>query len=150
VTEISFYHLQTRPLDAVLPVLLEKSLARGWRALVHCGAPERLDQLDSALWTFRDDSFLPHGRAGEPDEAAQPILLTLTGHNANNAVLCCLVDNSPFPDDMNVFTRILVLFDGNEEEALAFARGKWREARDQGHAVTYWQQDDRGTWIKKA
>ena len=60
MAEIWFYHLEQSALEAALPPLLEKCLARGWRALVRGGQPERLEALDDLLWTWRDDSFLPH------------------------------------------------------------------------------------------
>ena len=68
MTEVLFYHLQNMPLERVLPPLLEKSLERGWRVVVQTASEERADALDSHLWTYRDDSFLPHGtwRAAMP------------------------------------------------------------------------------------
>jgi len=76
VTEVLFYHLEHQPLERVLPVLLERTLERGWRAVVQCGSAERLDALDSGLWTYRDDSFLPHGMAEDGPGELQPIYLT--------------------------------------------------------------------------
>ena len=74
--EIWFYHLERSTLDQVLPGLLEKTRERRWRALVRAGDPGLLDDIDERLWTYRDDSFLAHGRAIEPEAARQPILLT--------------------------------------------------------------------------
>ena len=66
MTEVLFYHLQDMSLENVLPPLLEKSLERGWRVVVQSTSEERADALDAHLWTYRDDSFLPHAtwRAG--------------------------------------------------------------------------------------
>src|SRR5215470_777200 len=61
MTEIVFYQLQRQPLERVLPTLIEKSLERGWRVVVQAASEERVEALDAHLWTFRDDSFLPHG-----------------------------------------------------------------------------------------
>jgi DNA polymerase-3 subunit chi len=150
MTEILFYHLDRRPLDTVLPTLLEKTLARGWTAVVQCGSAERIEALDALLWTFRDESFLPHGRAGDPHETDQPVLLTQTDSNPARAPVRFLVDGTPFPSDTDGYTRIVVLFDGNDDQALGTARGQWKQARDAGHGTTYWQQDERGTWVRKA
>ena len=149
MTEILFYHLQRQPLEAVLPILLQKSVERGWRALVRATSPERLAALDDHLWTFADDSFLPHGTDREPQPATQPILLTLQDGNPNAAAILFLVEGAPLPPDLGAFERIVLLFDGADADALAGARSEWRTANASGHAATYWQQDEGGRWEKK-
>lgn len=64
--EILFYHLERQSLESALPLLVEKSLERGWRVVVRAGSAERLDAIDTALWTYREDSFLPHGATARP------------------------------------------------------------------------------------
>ena len=85
MTEVLFYHLQRQPLERVLPALLEKSLERGWRVVVQAASEERVEALDAHLWTFRDDSFLPHGTWREAQAREQPILLTVNDDNPNGA-----------------------------------------------------------------
>src|SRR5215210_6637649 len=97
MTDILFYHLQQKPLEAVLPALLEKSLDRGWRAVVQATSAERLAALDDHLWTFSDESFLAHATDKEPDAAEQPVVLTLSGENPNRAAIRFLVEGSPVP-----------------------------------------------------
>jgi len=97
MTEILFYHLQHQPLERVLPTLLEKSLERGWRVVVQTASEERAEALDAHLWTFRDDSFLPHGTWREGDAREQPILLTLHDDNPNGARVRFLIDGAPLP-----------------------------------------------------
>jgi len=150
VTEVLFYHLQRQPLEAVLPTLLEKSLERGWRALVRVTTPERLAALDDALWTFADESFLPHGAAGDPNAADQPVLLTLDEANPNGASILFLTEGAPLPADLAAFARVALLFDGNDAEALGLARQQWQAVKATGLAATYWQQADRGRWERKA
>lgn len=148
MTEIWFYHLDRRPLEQVLPVLLEKSLERGWRAVVQAGSPERAAALDSALWTYRDDSFLPHGRAEEKDAARQPVIIAAGEVNPNGANIRFVVDGAPV-GDAAAFQRVVILFDGRDEGALAQAREQWKSAKSAGHDVTYWQQSASGAWEKK-
>ena len=150
MTEILFYHLQRQPLDRVLPTLLEKSLERGWRAVVQASSDERVEALDAHLWTYKDDAFLPHGTAKEGDPARQPILLTSGDDNANAAHIRFLVDGAPFPQDMTAYERVVLLFDGEDPDAVAAARERWSEAKAQGFDVTYWQPDEQGRWVKKA
>jgi DNA polymerase-3 subunit chi len=148
VSEILFYHLDRRPLEQVLPVLLEKSLERGWRAVVHAGSSERAAALDNALWTYRDDSFLPHGRAEDPDAPRQPIIIAADDVNPNGATVRFVVDGAPV-GDAAAFQRVVILFDGRDEDALAQAREQWKSAKSAGHDVTYWQQAASGAWEKK-
>jgi len=150
MTEIFFYHLQRQPIERVLPQLLERSYERGWRVVVQAASDERLDALDALLWTYRDDNFLPHGTTREPDPAAQPILLTTAAHNPNGATVRFLIDGVPMPEDAESYDRIVLLFDGEDDDALAAARAHWNEAKTQGFAVTYWQPDEQGRWVKKA
>jgi DNA polymerase-3 subunit chi len=146
MTEMLFYHLRRQPIERVLPALLEKSLERGWRAVIHVPGEERLDALDAHLWTFRDESFLPHGTWRDTEAHEQPILLTIHDHNPNGAVIRFLIDGAPVPADALTYERIVLLFDGEDADALAAARARWSEGKAQGFEVTYWQADERGRW----
>lgn len=150
MTDILFYHLQNQPLEAVLPNLVEKSRERGWQAAIQAASEERLQALDDHLWTFRDDSFLPHGTDRDPDAASQPVVLTLRDTNPNAAAIRFLVEGADFPPDAAAYERICVLFDGTDQDALLRAREQWKAAKAAGHAVAYWQQDESGRWQKKA
>jgi DNA polymerase III subunit chi len=151
--EILFYHLERSPLEAVLPGLLERTLQRGERAMVKAGGEERLKALDDLLWTFRDDSFLPHGRADEPHAADQPILLTLEDARINGAGFIFAVGGAalPLPDQAGEPPpqRLILIFDGNDNNDLDAARSQWKALRGSGHALTYWQQGESGRWEKK-
>jgi DNA polymerase-3 subunit chi len=146
--EVWFYHLERSSLDQVLPELLERTLARGWRALVRSPMPERLEHLDGFLWSFRDDAFLPHGLAEEPQAEEQPVLLTTAMTSPNNAQALFLIDGAE-PGDLSAFTRCLILFDGRDEAALADARGRWKVLKETGLPISYWKQTERG-WEKAA
>jgi DNA polymerase-3 subunit chi len=150
VTEVLFYHLQHQPLERVLPTLLEKSLARGWRVIVQASSDERIEALDAHLWTYNDSSFLPHGTVKGGDAAEQPILLTVESDNRNSANVRFLIDGAPLPDDAESYERIVLIFDGEDEDAVASARTRWTQAKDRGFAATYWQPDEQGRWVKKA
>jgi DNA polymerase III subunit chi len=150
VTELLFYHLQRQPLERVLPTLLEKSLERGWRVIVQAGSEERLEALDAHLWTYRDDSFLPHGTWRESEAAEQPILLTVGDDNPNGAAVRFLIDGAPMPAEPGSYERIVLLFDGEDPDAVASARERWSEAKASGISVTYWQTDEQGRWQRKA
>jgi len=147
---ILFYHLQSRPLEQVLPTLLERSLARGWKAVVELSSRERLATLDDRLWTYADEAFLPHAVASEPDAASNPIVLTVAPENPNGAQVRFCVDGVRIPDALDAYERVVLMFDGDDPEALASAREDWKTLRARGLAATYWQQDETGRWEKKA
>jgi DNA polymerase III subunit chi len=150
MTEILFYHLQGRRLEGVLPALLEKSLERGWKVVVQGASEERIEALDADLWTYRDDGFLPHGTWREAEAPQQPVLLTLTESNPNAADVRFLIDGAPMPADPESYRRIVLLFDGEDEDAVAAARSQWSAAKEKGFEATYWQPDAQGRWVQKA
>jgi DNA polymerase III subunit chi len=150
MTEVLFYQLQRQPIEKVLPVLIEKSLERGWRVAVQASSDDRIDALDALLWTYRDDSFLPHGTYKENAAAEQPVVLTVNDDNPNGAAIRFLLDGSPVPADAVTYDRVVLLFDGEDPDALETARSRWRDAKGQGFDVTYWQADEQGRWQRKA
>jgi DNA polymerase-3 subunit chi len=150
VTEILFYHLQRLTLEKVLPTLLEKSLERGWRVVVQASSEERVEALDAHLWTCREDVFLPHATWREGTAAEQPILLTVNDDNANAATVRFLIDGAAFPADAGAYERIVLIFDGEDPDAVETARGRWADAKAAGFEATYWQPDEQGRWQRKA
>ena len=149
VTEVYFYHLERRSLEQVLPTLLELSLKRGWRAAVQAASEERVEALSTLLWTYREESFLPHGTARDGRSSWHPIYLTAGDDNPNEADVRFLVDGATL-DDASPYTRVAYVFDGRDEEAVARARSEWQAAKARGDAVSYWQQDADGRWQQKA
>lgn len=151
MTEVWFYHLTMQPLERVLPVLLEKTVQRGWRGVVQTGAEERLSALDDLLWTYSDESFLAHGTARDGDSEIMPVYLTAGTENPNGAQARFLVhgaDTSALVQDE--YERVLILFDGNDDDQLQAARADWKRLKDAGFGVSYWQQSEAGGWDKKA
>lgn len=149
MTAFGFYHLTRSPLEQALPKLLGKALERGMRAVVMAGSDERVKALDGVLWTFDQGSFLPHGTAVGGNAAEQPVYLTTLEENPNGATLLVLTDGVE-PEFTAGFERCLDLFDGNDDQAVAAARQRWRRCSDAGHELAYWQQTDAGGWEQKA
>ena len=150
MAEVRFYHLTELALEQALPRMLELALERGQRAVVRGTSAERIGGLDRALWVWRDESFLPHGTDREAHAADQPILITLSDANPNGASIRFLVEGADLPNDIAAYERLAILFDGNDVQALAVARDQWRAVKEGGHDATYWQQDERGRWQRKA
>jgi len=147
--EIWFYHLERSTLDEVLPGLLEKTRERGWRAVVRASSKGLLDDIDERLWTYRDDSFLAHGRASEPHADRQPIILTEAVENPNAAQALFILDGSEL-GDTETLERCFIIFDGRDEASLAGARARWKTLKDVNANLAYWKQSPEGRWEKAA
>ena len=147
--EVLFYHLEHQPLERVLPNLIERALERGWRAVVQAGSQERVEALDTLLWTYREESFLPHGTKRDGNPAEQPVYLTDGEDNPNGSTVRFLVDGAA-AGALEGYTRLVYLFDGRDAAAVGKARELWKRAKDAGCATTYWQQSSEGRWENKA
>lgn len=149
MAELRFYHLTRKTLEQTLPGLLEKSLERGWTAVVRTGSEERAEALAQHLWTYKPDGFLPHGTAKDGHPERQPVYLTAEDERPNAAQVLFLTDGAE-SGRLSEYELACDLFDGNDPDAVTAARRRWKAAKDAGHALTYWQQNERGGWEKKA
>lgn len=150
MAEIFFYHLTESTLDEALPTLVEKSVGRGWKAAIQSGRPETRDALDAHLWTYRAETFLAHGSDGDERPADQPVFLTVSPDNPNGAQIRFLVDGAEPPADLETYDRVVLMFDGLDEQALYEARGQWKALKSGGHALVYYKQRLDGGWEKAA
>ncbi|PDT17554.1 DNA polymerase III subunit chi [Rhizobium sp. J15] len=150
MTDVLFYHLTETRLEDALPPLIDKSVERGWRVAVQTREPARRDALDTHLWTFREESFLPHGTDEADFAESQPVLLTVTSDNANAATVRFIVDGAEPPPVVAAYERIVFMFDGHDQAQLDAARSQWKRLKGEGHNLTYWQQTPEGRWEKKA
>jgi DNA polymerase-3 subunit chi len=149
MTEVLFYHLTESKLEDALPALLEKSVERGWKVVVQTREEQRRDALDAHLWTFREDSFLPHGTDAADRPEAQPVLLTAGDGNPNSSTVRFVVDGAE-PPALDPYERVVFMFDGYDAGQLENARSQWKKLKGEGHELTYWQQSPEGRWVKKA
>ena len=153
MTETLFYHLERRTLEEILPGLVEKSLARGWRAVVKTDSSERSDALDNLLWTYDDQSFLAHAQSGDGEAARQPVLITVEDENPNAAQILFCVGGAQPSDwraaDLSSLTRVVMVFDGRDASMLDRARAAWKSAKEAGHDVTYWKESASGKFEKQ-
>ena len=145
---VYFYHLTETPLETTLPMLLGKARDAGWRVLVRGTDPAVLDRLDAILWERPEDGFLPHGRAGGPRDADQPILL---GDGPSDGFACVMsISGAPVePQEVKLAERVCVIFDGQDGDAVQYARSQWKDLTAAGCPAQYWAQDG-GRWVKKA
>ncbi|GAB5388413.1 MAG: DNA polymerase III subunit chi [Alphaproteobacteria bacterium] len=147
--EIRFYHLERSALEQALVQLAPKIYGMGHRIVVQCASVERLKALDTHLWSYRKDSFIPHGSAADGNAEEQPIWLTVEPETPNGADILILCEGSERAE-MGEFKIVCDLFDGVDPDALSAARNRWKQRKDEGYPLTYWQQSPRGAWEKKA
>ena len=148
-TEVNFYHLTRSSLEDTLPRLLTKTLQAGERAVVLLGSPERVDALNTHLWVYDPDGFLPHGAARDGEADRQPVWLTHVDENPNGAAFLFVADRAK-SEKVGEYKRCFELFDGRDDSAVADARERWKAYKTAGHAVAYWQQTETGGWEKRA
>lgn len=145
-----FYHLTRKPLQDTLPVLLEKARGAGWRIAVRGRDADHLAWLDESLWLGDEAGFLPHGLAGGPHDALQPILLTTSAEAGNQPDCVMSVGGAEVTaQDVEGMQRVCILFDGTDPNAVQHARGQWKELTAAGCAAQYWSEES-GRWEKKA
>jgi DNA polymerase-3 subunit chi len=149
MTDIQFYHLTSTPLERALPKLLEKAVQGGFKALVLMESDAKAGAMSEQLWTYDPASFLPHGTSADGYGSEQPIYLTASEDNPNHADLLVVTDGSELEFD-DTFKRVLDMFDGTDEEAVAKARGRWKKYQAAGHSVAYIKQTASGGWEKQA
>lgn len=147
--EYWFYHLEASTLKGVLPDLLTKTLSKGWRALVRLPNGADLSDWDDYLWTFQDQSFLPHGREDQGRADQQPILLANTTDSAEGFDAVFLIDGANV-STVDGVSRVMVMIDGRSQEAVQRERTRWKTLKDAGAVMSYWQQTSQGGWEKKA
>ncbi|MAP94153.1 MAG: DNA polymerase III subunit chi [Ponticaulis sp.] len=144
-----FYHLERPPLSAALAPLFEKCLERGWRVIVSSQNASQLSELDAELWKWRDDSFLPHGMAGEHG-SRQPVLLTGGMNNENKSDILVLLSGQDCETADQPYQRVMVVFEDADMSARNTARLQYKRARDDGMTVRYFQQTPAGGWSEKS
>ncbi len=149
MTDIAFYHLERARLELALPKLLEKTIRVGKRALVIAGTEVRVESLANALWTYDQDSWLPHGTVEDGNAKDQPVWLATDDVNPNGATFLFLADGMT-SHRLSEFERCFEIFDGNDPTMVGVARRHWSAYKDAGHDLTYWQQTPAGGWEKKA
>ncbi len=145
MTKVNFYHLTKLPVGKALPKLLEKVILSGVNVVVLAPTEENVELLNRELWTYTTKFFLPHGSKKDGNEAEQPVYLTASNENPNSSKVLAIVGDAN-PTDITSFEKCLYMFDGNVEEQVSKARQRWKEYKQSGHELTYWQQDNKGAW----
>lgn len=146
-TEIRFYHLQQSTIDQALPLIVAKAYEKGHKILIHCTDQASANHIDTVLWTYDPNSFLPHDCG---NESTAPVYITNTQDNKNNADVLIILGGQA-PANMNEYALCCDIFDGAKDDQLQAARARWKKWRDEKDlTLSYFQQNENGGWEKKA
>jgi DNA polymerase-3 subunit chi len=145
MTTIQFYHLLSTSRARAVPKLMEKVLASGAKAVILVNSDSMLKTMSDALWANDPASFLPHGTARDGHASEQPIYLALTDENPNGAEILCVLDGS-LPQSVTNYSKLLDVFDGNDESETAAARTRWAHYKAAGFQLQYIKQQPGGGW----
>lgn len=146
---VYFYHLTRSSLEVALPELLKRALGVGWRVAVRSATSAGMERLDQALWLGDEEAFLAHGTAGGAHDRFQPILLTTGALPEGFACLIAVEGAALAAEEVARVSRACLVFDGNDADAVAAARGQWKALTTAGIAAQYWAEDG-GRWHMKA
>ncbi|KKB96712.1 DNA polymerase III subunit chi [Candidatus Arcanobacter lacustris] len=147
MTEVIFYHLSASTMEKAAPRLLEKIVEADNRAILYLENDEQISKYNDLLWTFGSRSFLAHGCDKDPFPHLQPIFLTKDQSNPNNANIVITLSGIEIPH-INDFAKSIDIFDGNDNEQLEAARARYKKYKQNGFSLTYWKQDEAGSWQK--
>ena len=144
---VDFYQLGRSHLEQVIASIAQKLLAEEGRLLVVAEDEALLARLDRMLWDQGPTSFLPHGLAGQAEDARQPVLLS-TSTDAPNLSRNILIADGEWREAALGFDRTFYLFD---DAMLEGARLSWKLLSGrEGVERRYWGQDEGGKWVQKA
>ncbi len=138
MTRIDFYVLARSARGDRLGLtcrIAERAFGDGRRLLIHCPDQPLARQLDQRLWTYRDDSFLPHGLVGETNPALTPILISADGEPAGeDQVLINL--GAEVPEFFGRFERLCEPLD-QDPVVLQSGRARWKYYQDCGYDLKH-------------
>ena len=147
--EVWFYHLEKQPLDHVLPRIVAKAIERGLSLVIETTSQDHITKISDTLWAAEDVAFLPHGFEGDGQRELQPVWLTRGADNPNESKMR-IYTHGAIPTDISMLSRAMLMFDGNDPQALDAARAEWKRHKADGHSVSYWRQDESGKWQDQA
>lgn len=145
MAEIRFYHLQKTAEEFAVAQIATKALASGKRVFIRAADAVQAEVLNGALWTYRADSFVPHGTSKDGHASRQPVFIGADNEVPNDAKIF-IMTSACVEEPMDGFDlRCEMLCEANKEPA----RARWRAYKEQGHTVTYWLETPEGGWVKQ-
>lgn len=145
--KIMFYHATQTSMVEVLFELLKKSFQNHKKSLVYVDTHQNATKISDDLWKIADDFILPHGLITQEMPDKQPILLTHTLNNLNDADYIFFVGQVDI-NDAHDFERSIVVFDNSSEIIKSHVREHYINLKKTGKTVLYYKQQN-GAWVSK-
>ena len=131
--QIDFYVLQEQSTGGRLKLacrIVEKAYRLGHRVYVRTGNSDDTNVLDDLLWTFSQNSFVPHQLSAESDSRESPVVVGEHPPVAEGTDVVISVADDPV-SDFTAYSRIVEIV-GCEDEEKASGRNRFRYYRERG------------------
>jgi DNA polymerase-3 subunit chi len=137
MTEILFVETSARRMEMRACEIAEENYAQGRKVQIIVVDQEQAERLDDLLWTFKPDSFVPHGLwAGSSDEPEQPVVIT-TRMEAVKDMDSLLMMGYTEVDLVSQFSHVFHLVVTDNQERLDNSRRYWTLLKDAGFSLQH-------------
>tara|TARA_Y100000287_G_scaffold27260_2_gene19054 strand:+ start:206 stop:670 length:465 start_codon:yes stop_codon:yes gene_type:complete len=150
VTQIIFYSTAPFQVEKTLFTLLEKSLEKGNKSLLLFKDKEKCLSINEQLWTYKQNSFLPHISEDDQiyDNIDIPVYLSTKNENPFKAELLFSIDGF-LPDNIDHFERVIIIIDVNDELLNEKYKNYYLDINKNFEDIVFYKSDDNGKWIEK-
>jgi DNA polymerase-3 subunit chi len=148
MAELRIYHLTAQSVTDGLPGLLQTALSRDLWCHLYVPDDAWAEKIADHLWTYRQDSFLPHGTKKDGMAGHQPVWISPELETPNQSDVRFVMDGAEIGvNHLNQIDLTCVLFDESDTAARQKARRLWSDSDDiDGLSRIYYRQDDIGKW----
>lgn len=150
--QFSIYQTSDELLLKAIFLLIEKCYYSDLKSIVLTVDTEQQEMLNKNLWTYSRKQFIPHGSKVDPQPEKQPIYITDTLQNPNNANVLIIISPPNIEkilqdkEYISIFKRIIIITDLPED--LKILTSKINQITKQNNPIDCFTQDQRGTWSK--
>ena len=150
MTQIIFYSTAPLQVEKTLFTLLEKSLEKGNKSLLLFKDKEKCLSINEQLWTYKQNSFLPHISEDDQiyDNIDVPVYLSTKNENPFKAELLFSIDGF-LPDNVDHFERVIIIIDVNDELLNEKYKNYYLDINKNFEDIVFYKSDDNGKWIEK-
>ena len=150
MTQIIFYSTAPLQVEKTLFALLEKSIEKGNKSLLLFKDKEKCSLINEQLWTYKQNSFLPHISEDEKiyDDIDVPVYLSTKNENPFKAELLFSIDGF-LPDNIDHFERVIIIIDINDELLNEKYKNYYLDINKNFEDIVFYKSDDNGKWIEK-
>lgn len=145
--EINFYCIE-EDINTFLYIFLSKLIEKDKKVIVYSESSEKIEKLDSILWTMKKTGFLPHLLYDEKGAENTPVLISNKKENKFNSNFLLI---STFVDDINFlnsFEKTFYIFSPMNQNLMNETEKKWNEYRENGFNTKMFRKNSLGKWTE--